>query len=810
VKRRYIEVVWSGKVLGQRFLTIGGEAVGGERRRPRTIASILTLALLVFAAAPGFAQSTAPAAQSSAAAKASPAAQPAPAASAAVMPQGVEEITVTAEKREQLFKDVPAAVTALSSSMLEARSITDLNDLQLEVPGLVYATSGIDQEIYIRGVGVDDVTGNLEAPIATYVDGVYQPRTTRINGLGSNDLEIERLEVEKGPQGTLFGRNATGGLINIILKKPTDDWEGAVKTGGGSYSSVIEEGDISGPLIKHVLDMRAGASFYRDSGWIENVDSGHTINDHLMGTGRFALGYHPLDNLSVDYNLLLDKMVGGITDLNGPTVELGNAARQRAGQAGFLLKANDIFLGNNPWKSVQIGPLKGDVEDLQNDLTAKWDFSDWGYLKSISGFQEHSLGKSSTLVSYPIDYQRHNSDDKAITEEINFGGNLHFPHELGLNWIVGGYYQHEEFSDRFGPYILYFRTIEGQAFGREKLDSLAPFGDGTLSLPFNLTLFGGVRYTYDKKNSAETVTLHFLPFGANFPPPTTCQNLKFYDQFHSLSPRVGLGWAPSENVNLYVKYSEGYNAGGHYYNGCNNGYDAENLDVIEGGVKTRLFDGRLEFDADGYYNDYKKFQYFKLFQVVSGVVNAPEAEMWGGEFHFQAVPIENVSIDGNFAIMHSQYDRFHDGDEANPQFGVENLSGHQMTQAPNATEFIGLGYEWHIPWQHVFGEAFANKINLGALKLRGEWFHTSTILFRPYLKVPGAFGQVNGGDFSNPYSIFNFFATLPTEDDKWTLHFYAKNFTNTKYFIFGTVGQASASGVGGVPPWFGGDLTYRF
>jgi len=791
-----------------------------ETARLRPLALMLTLPLL-FNATPGFAQSAAspaakpspaaPAAQSSPAAQASPVAQAAPASAAT--PAGVEEIVVTAEKREQLFKDVPAAVTALSAQSLEFRKIQDLNDLQLTVPGLVFATSGIGQEIYIRGVGVDDVTGNLEAPIATYINGVYQPRTTRINGLGGNDLEIERVEVEKGPQGTLFGRNATGGLINIILKAPTDDWTGAVKTGGGSYTSLQDEGFISGPLIKHILDFRAAASFYRDSGWIQNVNSGHTLNDHLMGTGRFALAFHPTDNLKIDYNLLADKMVGGITDLNGPTVAINTPNNVKAGNGGFLYKPNDLFFGNNPWKSVQIGPLQGDYEDLQNDLTAKWDFADWGYLKSVSAFQEHSMGKSSTLVSYPTDFQRHNYDDKTITQEFNFGGNLHFPHELGINWILGGYYQHEEYSDHFGPYILYFRTISGHAFGREKLDSLSPFGDATVSLPFNLTLFGGVRYTWDKKNLTQTVLLQLgtNPHGPFLNiPGTTCYTARYYDLFHNVSPRVGMGWAPSENVNFYVKYSEGYNAGGHYYNGCNNGYKAETLDVVEGGVKTRLFDGRLEFDADGYYNDYKDFQYFKLFQVVSGVINAPEAEMWGGEFHFEAIPYENVTVDGSFSVMHSQYDNFFDGDAANPQFGIEDLSGHQMTQAPSATQFIGLGYEWHVPWQRVLGEAFADKVRLGPLRLRGEWFHTSTILFRPYLNRPGAFGQLNGGDFSDPYSIFNFFATLPTEDDKWTLHFYAKNFTNTKYFIFGTVGQATASGVGGMPPWFGGDLTYRF
>lgn len=752
----------------------------------------------------------------SARAMAQTAAAPSPAAKASPAPQGVEEITVTAQKREQLSQDVPIALTAFSSQSLQFRHIQDLGDLQMAVPGFIYATSGIDQEIYIRGVGVDDVTGNLEAPIATYVNGIYQSRTTRINGLGSNDLELERIEVLKGPQGTLFGKNATGGLINIVLKQPTDELTSSIKMGGGSYGSILTEGFVSGPLIKHILDIRLAGSFYRDEGWVINADNGKPINDHIMGTGRLALAFHPLENLSFDYNLMADKMVGGVTDLNGPTVLVGNRARQLAGDGGYILKPGDIFYGTNPWKSVQIGPLEGDLEDTQNDLNAKWDFSNWGYLKSVTGFQEHSVGNSSTLVTYPIDFQRHDLDDKTITQELNFGGNLPLGHGdgwlkgLAVNWITGAYYYHEDYEDRFGPYILYNHLISGAAQGNEVGNSYSLFGDATINLPFNTSIFGGVRYTYDKKDLTQTITLHFLPNGANFPPPTTCNDVKFEDQSHNLSPRLGIGWNPNEALNFYVKYSEGYNAGGHYYNGCDNGYEPETLEVVEGGVKGRFFDGRLAFDFDGYYNDYKKFQYFKLFQVVSGVVNAPEAEMYGGEFQVTAIPYENVTVDGNFSVMHSQYDRFHDGDEANQQFPIENLSGHQMTQAPNSTESIGVGYEWNLPWQRILGQSLGDRLRLGALRLRGEWYHTDFIIFRPYLKVPGAFGQVNGGDFQNPYSIFNFYATLPTEDDHWALHFYAKNFTNTRYFVFGTVGEATASGSGGMPPWFGGDLTYNF
>src|SRR5580704_2865772 len=212
-------------------------------------ASVVALFLLLFTRMTANAQQpAAPSrAQSSPASAASPSVSASAAAPAAAS-ESIEEIVVTAQKREQLSKDVPIALTAISAANLEFRGIANMSDLEEQVPGLQYGfDSGNEQQIYIRGVGVDDSSASLEAPIATYVNGVYQTRTFREDSLG---LDLERVEVLKGPQGTLFGRNATGGLINIVLKQPSDELTGALKVGGGSYGQLLSEGRASGPLIK--------------------------------------------------------------------------------------------------------------------------------------------------------------------------------------------------------------------------------------------------------------------------------------------------------------------------------------------------------------------------------------------------------------------------------------------------------------------------------------------------------------------------------------------------------------------------------
>ena len=229
----------------------------------------------------------------------------------------------------------------------------------------------------------------LSRPIATYVDGVYQTRSFRAPTL---DIDVRQVEVLKGPQGTLFGRNSTGGAINITLAPPTDELTSSVKMGGGSYGEILAQGVGSGPLIKNLLDLRVAAGVYRDDGWVKNIIDDSTRNAHLSGSGRVALAFHPLENLSMDYELLLDKLVGGGVNAPEVNVQMGTPAQQLGSGLPVVVPSSDYINGNNPWKGKFDGPSQGDKENTQNSATVKWDFASWGYLKSISAFQEHTLG----------------------------------------------------------------------------------------------------------------------------------------------------------------------------------------------------------------------------------------------------------------------------------------------------------------------------------------------------------------------------------------------------------------------------------
>jgi len=764
----------------------------------------------VLQCAPAWAQPAA-----SPAAKASPAAAASPQAKASPASTGVEEIVVTAQKREQLSQQVPIALTAITAENIKFRDINDLSDLAMQVPGMQYAQDLVGgQQIFIRGIGVDDTSNDIESPIATYVDGVYQTRTFRAPTLG---IDLERIEVLKGPQGTLFGRNATGGALNIILTPPSDDLTAIAKVGGGSYGQVLTQGSVSGPLIKHILDIRVSGGFSRDDGWIINEINGRPVNNHNEGDGRVALSFHPLENLSLDYEFLGSKMTGG-----GTTATPVNIAFFQ-GPGIPPVPKSDYINGNNPWKGKFFWPFEGNMENTQNSGTIKWDFADWASLKSITAFQQHTIGQETFEedgTAFPLaDFGgipstgggAHNANDRFFSQELNLTGTkdiTFFKNEQPFSWILGSYYGYENYSSAYPAYHVYDFSVTGGNIGRETLNTYSVFGDATIPLPWNFSAFGGVRYTYDKKTQDQTVYLRLGKTGPFLNIPGlggTCTNLQSDDGFHNVSPRVGLGWAPNETVNFYVKYSEGYNAGGHYAYGCQDGYKPETLDTVEGGMKGRWFDGRLTADFAGYWNTFKNFQIYQNNPPVSSIlINAPKAEEWGGEFAVTAIPFENARVDLGLSIMHSQYDEFMDADPFNPAAKLQNLAGNQMERAPNHTEYVGLEYDWQVPWERVLGEKSA--LRLGALRMRGEWYHTDYLVYRPFGKT----GFAGANDVQNPYSIFNLYATLPTEDEKWALHFFAKNFTNTKYFGYKGENPWGWDGQGGMPPWFGGDLTYRF
>jgi iron complex outermembrane receptor protein len=454
--------------------------------------------------------------------------------------------------------------------------------------------------------------------------------------------------------------------------------------------------------------------------------------------------------------------------------------------------------------------MEGDLENTQGALNVKWDLP-WFSLKSITGLQDHNLSNkwdSDGMAADVVFFRTRTASSTAFSQEFNLIGSNQW-----INWLAGSHVMSEHFSSNFAPIFLprhaFGVGLTAGALGTEKADSYSFFGDATVNLPWKFKAFGGLRWTHDKKITVQTVYLRagsgLIPSMGPVVPSAagTCENIKFKDTFTNLSPRYGLSWEPTEDINLYAKESFGYNAGGHYFNGCNNGYKAETLDTIEVGAKTRWFEGRLVANISLFANEFKDFQVFKVIGSSSLVQNAPLAKMQGAEFEFTAIPLEQLTINGGLSLLRSYYVTFEDIDVANPNAGTQNLHGNQLNSAPNYTFNLGAEYAYPLPGQWPrFGS-----IALNTLRLRGEWYLTDYIIFRPY----NGTGYGGAEDRQKGYQLFNLYTTLSSPGDKYELRFFVKNLTNTEYYgykIAAAWGQRL--GVGAMPRWFGVEITASF
>jgi iron complex outermembrane receptor protein len=457
--------------------------------------------------------------------------------------------------------------------------------------------------------------------------------------------------------------------------------------------------------------------------------------------------------------------------------------------------------------------MKGDAENFQPTLNVVWDFSSWASLKSITGYQDHQLFQNYDVDGNArdlVDFLHHREWTHAVSQEFNLYGSTQW-----FTWLAGSLYMIEHYNENFYPVSVPEEaggvglTIKQRA--TERVNSYSFFSDGTVPLPKNFKLFGGLRFTDDKKTMDQTFFLRAGGGNLGVPvipidiplPNESCHHLVHKDSFTNLSPRYGVQWEPNAQINVYAKRSFGYNAGGENAANCANPYKAETLDTIETGVKSRWFEGRLVANVTLFRNEFKDFQIFKFVEQNPGVplttallINAPRAEMLGGEFEFVVAATEQLTLNAGLSLLHSEYVKFEDIDDRTPGGPFQDLSGRQLSNAPNHTVNLGAEYTWPIAARWLGEGSFY----LSTFRLRGEYYHTDYIVFRP-------FGHKDDGSQKN-YSIVNFFATVASRDEKYELRVFGKNLTDSQYFGFMAPGGTASIGIAGGPPrTFGIELT---
>ncbi|MFO1401395.1 MAG: TonB-dependent receptor [Steroidobacteraceae bacterium] len=579
---------------------------------------------------------------------------PAFAASAAAGDE-LEEITVTATRREQNLQQVSIAVTALGSEALRELAITNTNELMNATPGLRLQEGGggpLLGLMSIRGVAQNDFAGHIEAPNALYVDEVYQPA---ISSSIQQFYDVDRIEVLKGPQGTLFGRNATGGLVHILTKRPGDHFEGYAAAGAGSYRQFRAEGMLNVPLAEGVSG-RISLLRNRADGYFRNA-IGPDLNEENTTAGRVQLSLRPNERFDALLSGSVYKIgpmhtgaayaTAGTPDANGLGVPLPPGTPTAF---GYVDADGDPFTGafDNP----------GNIERRQEDVAAHlgYTFANGLALRSITSYSKlkSRYVEDNDLSPVPFTVFRQNADAHYFTQELRLEGGAG-----RARWTGGAYY-----LDTDGSYLQGFDI---QALGTTlqadytlATRSWSGFGQGEFDVGEHLTLTAGARYTHEQKDYDYLRSCSGLCF--LFTAPGSIGAAGRVVDSHSegdWSGRLSLDYKPRPGQLYYVSINRGYKA--FNYNAGFAGlaplagvrFRGETLLAYEVGTKLQFWSNRARFNGAAFYYDYSNYQAFDQRGLNFTLFNA-DARVYGADFELTLRPGAGFTFELGSALLHTR------------------------------------------------------------------------------------------------------------------------------------------------------------
>lgn len=643
----------------------------------------------------------------------------------------MEEVLVTAQKREQDISTVPIAVSAFSGEQLEANNLSRTEDLEIVTPGLMvdYAgLAGAATTFTIRGVAQSNFEDHNEGPIAIYQDGAY---FSMLGGLNFTMFDIERVEVLRGPQGTLFGRNATGGLVHVLSKQPTEDFEGYFKGSYGSYDTWGLEGAVGGALADSVRG-RLSVQYNQTDGFLDNNiagqldDFGNRINGDDGGDG---------DSLSLRGQLVFDLSDSATLALRATYTDAESTPGGYQHVPSFVDPAND-FLGTPLPANVTnttsfctfpfaLGPqapgnsclgyrdTDGDVHEGAWDTPGKFDLETKGLTAqldmsigemefvSITDFRNLERAYAEDTDGSPragILFSTVQDTDQ-FSQEFRLSGSTD-----RIKWVAGIYYlnidgEYESDLDFGIPFFSPVAQLDGDTDYQLETETWSVFGEVEVNLNDELSLILGARHTDDEKEfdfsmaCASLVGLcapaPFAPFGLN---PVFSDTKDEQDY----AARVVLNWTPNEDWFLYAGVTRGNKAGGFNAPATADvpdpqlSYDAEVLTNYEAGFKATLWDGRLRLNTSVYHYDYEDYQAF-AFKAGKTIVFNTEAEIDGAEIELFVQPFENSNLELmlGVSLMDAEVD-----DITLPSGRIAD--GQEMTNAPDVTYSGVLSNSWEL------------------------------------------------------------------------------------------------------------------
>jgi iron complex outermembrane recepter protein len=689
-------------------------------------------------------------------------------------PAGLDEIVVTAQKRPEKLQDVPITISAFDAATLDREGITSVADLGLVVPGLVY-TDVVGYGLpYLRGIGTSATGPGFENPVATYVDGVYY--ASQIGALVSLN-NVASVEVDKGPQGTLFGRNATGGAIQVHTLDPSDHFGGVAELGYGNYNTQEGQLYVTGPLASSLSANLALSYWDQRDGYGRNLFNGDDVDRFENGTIRAKLKYTPSDATTI---ILTGDMERGS---GVPTVYPAPGTIPQFGPAP-VANLRDVYGSPEPFSHTAQGGVSLSVEQKIGSLT----------LTNLAAFR-HTLFDAefdSTLTALPGTTFILQGDEphSQASEELQLASAPGSTFE----WIVGTYLYWEHAGDGEAT------TIAG--------DSFTTFGlpGGLTQAPNDLTysaaLYGQTTYHFTSATSA-TLGLRYTDeykydtFVQVTPAFDSTEIFKNHINFLDPSWRLALQHDFSADMMTYGSYSRGFKSGG-YNDGTP--YFPEKLDAYEVGLKTKTFHDTLRINTAAFYYKYQDIQTVSYPNGSLIIQNGAGAQLYG------------LDVDGSWAATH----------EFRFSASAEYLFS-KFTSFPNGACSVEIPSEVVGGMQVGYGTEYESCSNTGRrvpktpdLTLSTAVDYSKDLAFGKfaanvsYSYNSGYFGEADNRLHQPSYGVVGAFVSLATPDDRLRVRFWGKNLTNKLYSTF-IASESNGDNVQWAPPrTYGVTVTKKF
>jgi iron complex outermembrane recepter protein len=687
----------------------------------------------------------------------------------------LEEVVVTAQRKAESVQDVPIAITAMSNTFLTETGISSTKELEFVTPGLTYGRQLTAAVPFIRGIGTQTTAAGQDASVSTYIDDVYYS-----SSLGSilTLNNIERIEVLKGPQGTLFGRNATGGLMHVITRDPQDETAGELELSYGNYDTF--EAKFYGTI--GVMDGVATdlAVLYSDQGegYGENKATGGDVNetDEILVRNKWLIsaGENTEIKLSADYGdtetslgvaqrmdegaLGLDGQVyyGGLIGEGVPPEEAAAMAAQLAtGSPDDFWDVNSRF---DPTAEIDQWGISAHITH---------DFGDLNFV-SITAYRETDAKQKFPQDATPFVPSLIDVSLEQFTETFSQEFRISTAGD-NLDWMVGAFLLDEDagydIAELNGSFIAPLDALTDD--NKQETFSWAVFAQGDYSFTENTILTAGIRYTEDERNASGTTqgTIGGAPFlSTDYDDTTTWEETTW---------RLALSHHFNDSTLAYVSYNRGFKSGLYNLNVLNpvNGLadpvEPETLDAYEIGLKTDMLDGRMRLNAAAFYYEYDDLQVSISVPGGNVLLNAAEATMYGGELEFSALLGDHWTAHAGLSLLDTEYEDFPEGPALMPSgFGGNillpptDLGGNELPRSPEYTFNTGVVYNVDT--------------DFGSINASANYYYND-----------GFYWESENRTEQDSYEVVNAQVTWTSLEETYYVRIYGNNLTDEEYGVFG-------------------------